>query len=357
MDIGDWAGNFFTGDWTNAYEESPLLTAGIPALLATGGLGAAGVGPLAGLFGGAEAGAGGLAGLFGGTEAGGAALGEAAGSGGFLESLLGGGGLEGTLGESLLTGGEGAGYIGEALGLAAPEAASSVAGDAGISAINSALASGAGSTGLPSFEAGLAAASGSAEGLGGAADLASKAAGGGDFLTGLIGGAKDSLMKNPLGAAAGALGLGSAFMSGNGQSPQQQKLQEMADRLGPQGLALQQYLTNGTLPPGLQAKLDQATQAAKARIISNHAKNGMSTDPSMNSALAQELNGVDTNAVAAMAQSQIQMMQVGLQETGLSTQLYEMLMKMDRQDNSDLMSAIANFAAAMGGSTGRKKAA
>ena len=98
-----------------------------------------------------------------------------------------------------------------------------------------------------------------------------------------------------------------------------------------------------------QAKLDQATQAAKARIISNHAKNGMPTDPSQNSALAQELNSVDMNAVGAMAQAQIDMMKTGLSETGLSTQLYEMLVKMDRQNNTDLMNAISSFASALGG--------
>lgn len=328
MNIGDWAGNFFTGDWTNAYEESPMLTVGVPAALATAGFGAAGMGPLAGLFGAGEA-----------ATGAGVGLGEAAGGGGFLESLFGGGGLEGTLGESLLSGGEGAGYAGGGL--------------------QDLLGMGGGGWDEAGFAAFNPTDVGSAVQIGGGGGGTGTASGGsGNFLSGMLSGAKDQIMKNPLGSAAAAVGLGSAFMGGGtDNSPERQKLQSLAERLGPQGQQLMNYLSTGTLPPGLQAKLDQATSAAKARIISNHAKNGQSTDPSMNSALAQELNGVDINAVAAMAQSQIQMMETGLRETGLSSQLYEMLMKMDRQDNKDLMDSIAKFAAALGGSSGSMKKA
>lgn len=177
------------------------------------------------------------------------------------------------------------------------------------------------------------------------------------FLSKLGTGAMDSLTKNPLGIAAAGIGLGMNMLKKPSMGANADKLQAQAAQLGAQGQVLRDYLATGTLPPGLQAKLDQATQAAKARIIANHAKNGMNTDPAQNSALAQELNAVDINAVAAMADAQVKMLHEGINETGLSSQLYQALLKMDREDQHDLMNAIANFSAALGGASTIKKAA
>lgn len=173
--------------------------------------------------------------------------------------------------------------------------------------------------------------------------------GGGSFLGDLGAGAMKSITNNPLGTAAAGVGLGMSLLRGNPTDPNQKMLGQQAGELGAQGKILQDYLANGTLPPALKAQLDQATHAAKARIIANHAKNGMPTDPSMNSALAQELNSLEMQAVSSMATAQIDMMKTGLNATGLSSQLYEMMVKMDRQNNQDLMMAITNFASALGG--------
>jgi len=181
--------------------------------------------------------------------------------------------------------------------------------------------------------------------------------GGGGFLDKLAGGAVSSLTKNPLGIAASAGILGYDFLKGNPTDPNQKALQDKAGQLSAQGQQLQSYLTSGTLPPALKAQLDQATKAEKARIVSGYAARGQPTDPNQNSALAQELNNVDTNAVAAMASAQIQMLNTGLQETGLSTQLYETLVKLDSAQNDQLMKAISSFAAALGGGTTLKLAA
>jgi hypothetical protein len=155
-------------------------------------------------------------------------------------------------------------------------------------------------------------------------------------------------------AASGGL-LGYDFLKRNTTDPNQSALQQQAGNLNAQGQQLQSYLQTGTLPPALQAQLNQATTAEKARIISGYASRGQPTDPNQNSALAQELNNVDTNAVAAMAQAQIQMLNTGLQETGLSTQLYETLVKLDQGQNDQLMKAISGFAAALGGGMGGSK--
>ena len=130
------------------------------------------------------------------------------------------------------------------------------------------------------------------------------------------------------------------------------ELDALAGQLGSQGQVLESYLKTGKLPPALQAQLDQAKQSEKARIIAGAAARGQPTDPRMNSALAQELNNVDTNAIAAMAKVQVDMLNTGLKETGMSMELYQMLTKLDMQQNEDLMKSISSFAAALGGGFG-----
>lgn len=332
-DLGDLGHAVFTGRWMGGENSVGDVVKKDPwTLLAPLGVAAGGLG-LAG-----AAGAGGLGGLFGAAEGAGA-LGAAEGS-----ALLGGG-------EAL--GGGALGFAGEA---------GAAAGSEGLGAIDAALsAGGVGGEAAPlgidyAAGAGTELSQGSSllgggDALGGAGG--SSGGGGSSFLGKLGQGAMDSVTKNPLGIGAAGLGLGMNLLKGNPTDPNQQKLQQQADQLGAQGQALQQYLANGTLPPAMKASLDQATAAAKARIVANHAKNGMSTDPTQNSALAQELSAVETNGVAAMASAQIEMMKTGLNATGLSTQLYEMLTKMDRQNNTDLMSAIQSFAAALGGGGGK----
>ena len=55
------------------------------------------------------------------------------------------------------------------------------------------------------------------------------------------------------------------------------------------GEAMMQYLQTGTLPPNVQTQLNQAVAAAKAKAIANAAQSGLSTDPTQNTALAQQL--------------------------------------------------------------------
>jgi hypothetical protein len=154
------------------------------------------------------------------------------------------------------------------------------------------------------------------------------------------------------GVAAAGAGLGFDLLKGNPTDPNQKMLQAQAGQLSAQGQQLESYLKNGTLPPALQAQLKQATAAEKARIVSGYAARNQPTDPNQNSALAQELNAVDTNAIAAMADAQIQLLNTGIKETGMSTEIYNILTKLDMQNNQQLMQAISSFAAALGGGGG-----
>ena len=200
---------------------------------------------------------------------------------------------------------------------------------------------------------------------GAAAPTATNAAGGGSFLDKLIGGATNSITKNPLGIAVAGGALGLDVLRGNPDTANVNALKGDAASLAAgaatttaSGQQLMSYLQNGTLPPGQQAQINQAVQAAKAKIIANAAANGQSTDPTRNSALAQDLAAADQQGLATAGQLEAQLAQTGqtlintgLHATGLSSQIYESLVKIDTANNNQLMTAIASMAAALGGGT------
>ena len=167
------------------------------------------------------------------------------------------------------------------------------------------------------------------------------------------GGLLDSLgIKNPLGAAIGAAGLGYSVLQGQKAPAYSPELQAQASALNAQGQQLLSYLQNGNLPPGLQASLDQATSAAKAKIISNFASQGLNTDPTQNTALAQQLAQVDQQALISTAQIGQQLMTTGLQEAGLSSSLYQTLANIDQTQTANIGKSISSFASALSGTGG-----
>jgi hypothetical protein len=175
-----------------------------------------------------------------------------------------------------------------------------------------------------------------------------------DFL-GTLGTNTKNYLATPQGAfqvagiGAGAAGLGYELFKGQQPPPYAPNLTQTANQLGQEGQVLQNYLQSGTLPPALQAQLNQATAAAKARAVSNAAANGLPTDPSQNTQLASEFAQIDTNAVASMGGVQTALLQQGLAATGISTGIYESLNQIQTEQNQQMMQAIANFAAAWGG--------
>ena len=166
-------------------------------------------------------------------------------------------------------------------------------------------------------------------------------------------GVLDSLgIKNPLGAAIGAAGLGYSVLQGQQTQKYSPEMLAQAQSLNSQGQQLLSYLNSGTLPAGLQASLTQATSAAKAKIISNFASQGLNTDPAQNTALAAQLNQVDQQALISTAQIGQQLMSTGLQETGLSSDLYKTLASIDQTQTANIGKAIAGFASSISGSGG-----
>ena len=166
----------------------------------------------------------------------------------------------------------------------------------------------------------------------------------------------DSLgIKSPLGAAIGAGGL--AYSALENKAPKfSPQLEAQAASLNANGQQLMSYLQSGSLPPGLQASLTQATSAAKAKIISNFAAQGLNVDPTNgyanNSALQAELAAVDQQALISTAQIGQQLMQTGITESGLSSDLYKTLANIDQTQTANIGKAIANFASALSGGGG-----
>lgn len=166
-------------------------------------------------------------------------------------------------------------------------------------------------------------------------------------LENILGGLGKSVLQNPAGILAGISGLTYSVMSGKQISDAQQQLQQQASQLSPQGQQLMSYLSSGTLPEGLKASLDQATAAAKARIISNYANQGMNTDPTQNSALAQQLAIIDQQALISIAQMGQQLYQSGLQTAQLSSGLYTQLANLDQTQTQRTGQSIAALASAL----------
>jgi hypothetical protein len=176
-------------------------------------------------------------------------------------------------------------------------------------------------------------------------------------------GAMKSLTSNPLGTALGAAGLGYNIFEGQKNTANQNALTADAktatansEQMVQSGEALQQYLTNGTLPPAYQQQVDQAINDAKTKAISNAAAQGQPTDPTQNTSLAATLAGIDNQRAGMQAQvastlfsSGTSLVNSGATAAGLSGQLYQSLVANDTASAANTGKAIATLAAALNG--------
>ncbi|MDE2098997.1 MAG: hypothetical protein KGL39_17215 [Patescibacteria group bacterium] len=179
-------------------------------------------------------------------------------------------------------------------------------------------------------------------------------AAGGDSFLGGIGKALTPDFSKPgslIGPAIAGAGLGYNILQGQVALKGENQLSQIAGQEMKTGQTLQNYLTTGTLPPGLQASVKQATDAARARAISNMASQGMSTDPRQNTALAAELAQIDQQIPILTAQIGEQLLSSGIAASGLSSHVYTQLSKIDQTQTAAIGKAIANMAAALSGRT------
>jgi hypothetical protein len=166
---------------------------------------------------------------------------------------------------------------------------------------------------------------------------------------------RDALGLGGLGVA-GAMQMGRE--SGSTSSAQAEKqVSDIAKNLGTQGSNLSNYLTSGTLPPGVKQSLTQGNTAAKAAIRSKFASMGMSGSTSE----TQALSSVDMQTQTAGVQIAEQLLGSGIQESGLSAELYTTLLNNALSQDKEAGQAVGNFATALAtllsGNPAAKKAA
>lgn len=173
----------------------------------------------------------------------------------------------------------------------------------------------------------------------------------------------ESLTKNPLGVALGAGGLGYSIYEGSQQTANQKALQATATSannnstaLEQQGQGLVNYLTSGQLPAGYQTQITQSIQSAIANAKSNAAAQGLSTDPTQNTALATTIQQIQDQEpilqeqiAAQLAGTGTSLISAGATASGLSGQLYQALVQNDTTQAANAGKAIATLAAALNG--------
>lgn len=170
----------------------------------------------------------------------------------------------------------------------------------------------------------------------------------------------NQIASNPLSLAApavGAAGLGYALYNQKNNpagGAAQNELNAVAPGQIAQGQGLQQYLTNGTLPAGAQAQVDQQVKSAKAAAVSAAAKQGLPTDPSQNSALAAQFAQIESGAVQQQQQLATNLFTSGTNEVGIGTGALNNIMQVNQQQTAQTGQAISAFASSLAGLSGVK---
>jgi hypothetical protein len=172
-----------------------------------------------------------------------------------------------------------------------------------------------------------------------------------------------SLTSNPLGIGLGAAGLGYSIYNQSQNTKNVQNLENQAateaanaNQLTQQGNQLTSYLTSGTLPPGYQVQVTQAINSAIANAKSNAAQQGLSTDPTQNTALAATIAQIQDQQpilqeqlAAQLASTGGNLLSTGASVAGISGNLYSSLVQNDTTQAANTGKAIAALAAALGG--------
>jgi hypothetical protein len=169
--------------------------------------------------------------------------------------------------------------------------------------------------------------------------------------------APTGLTTSDVGPIASLGGLGLNLLRGNQPLPGEGQIKSGAAGIGSeaaslvaQGGNLQNYLNTGTLPPGVQGGINQASDAAKATIRSQYASRGESGS----SAEAQDVAHIDQTAATQGADIAMKLLQTGVGEVtqgisaqGLSSQLYQYLMEQALSRDQQLGTSIGNFASSL----------
>lgn len=151
--------------------------------------------------------------------------------------------------------------------------------------------------------------------------------------------------QNPLTLAVGGGGLAYDLIKGNQMPKGYNQLVGEANQLAGQGSRLSSYLQNGTLPPGAQAQIDEYVKSATAGINSKYASMGI--DPNTSTAAQQEIANLKLNAQAQSFNIADSLLKTGITESQISGQLFNDLIQMNQQQNTEVGNAISSFTTAL----------
>ena len=209
-------------------------------------------------------------------------------------------------------------------------------------------------------------------------------------VTGLTGGSQLNALAGQLATPGGINPAQTAALTNlQGQAttqnqPQVQNLTALQGQAQQSGQTLQNYLTTGTLPPAVQAQVDQATQSAITAIKAGYASRGIPANSSMEiqdintakqsataqaaqlmqnlstqglseqqlaATIGQQIASTNTQGTQLAAQIGSQLVGQGLQGAGISEQIYQTLLQADQTQQAQTGQAIANLARALSGGT------
>ena len=152
------------------------------------------------------------------------------------------------------------------------------------------------------------------------------------------------LTSNP-GVLVGAGALGLDALKQNQPLPNATQLNQIGAQTQAEGNQLASYLSTGTLPPGAQQSINLATTAAKAQVRSTAAQLGLSGSTWE----ADRMADIDSKASAQGEQIAQQLLQQGANYTGISTGVFENLMKSTLTQDEDFQKALQTFASGLAG--------
>lgn len=143
--------------------------------------------------------------------------------------------------------------------------------------------------------------------------------------------------------------------------------QSVAGQATAQAATLENYLNTGTLPPQIQASLDQATNSAIQNLKASYAAKGESADPNQNTQLAAGIASIQQNAVIQGGTLAASLYSQGVTLDQLASQIYGNLVSAgtgatasavgaqqgivanNTATNTGLNTSIANLSSALGG--------
>lgn len=156
------------------------------------------------------------------------------------------------------------------------------------------------------------------------------------------------ILSGTLKALPGALPLAYTAIKGDQAPKGTNALTSEAEQLQAQGKGMSSYLTNGTLPPGIQSALTSAQNSAIASIKSNYASRGQTGS----SAEAQDIANTQAQMAGQGANVAMQLYSQGVSEEQVAAQIQEGLLSNTIQSDASFTSALGTFASALAGSAG-----